>query len=104
MKTPEPEITIRQIEPTNKVLAVLREPRILIGKRPECHVQFQGVTGISGIHAVLTLDQGRWHVTDPGAARGVKVGEQQIGYNVPVPIHSGARLRLGRVLLEVTYT
>jgi enoyl-CoA hydratase len=98
------EIRIRQIEPKKKTPLVLHEPRILIGKRPECHFQIQGVGDISGTHAILTFDEGKWYVMDPGAAKGIRLNGKRIQYNKPVPIQSGAKIRLGQVLIEVAYT
>jgi pSer/pThr/pTyr-binding forkhead associated (FHA) protein len=96
-------ITIRQLAPERKAFATLAEPQILIGKKPECVIRFSGVPGISGIHAILTWTEGGWFVSDPGAAEPVRLDDRTIPFNVQVPLPSGAKLTLAKVVLTVSY-
>ena len=55
--------------------------------------------GVSRQHAKLNNDNGQWTLTDLNSTNYTRVDGAKIEPNVPVTIHSGAKLQFGRVAL-----
>jgi predicted component of type VI protein secretion system len=96
-------VRFRQIEPEPRELGEFTAERILVGKSPECQVRFSGVHGISGIHAIIEWRSDRLWVTDPGARNPVELDGAVIPYKTPLPVTSGNKLKLGHIVIEVSF-
>jgi pSer/pThr/pTyr-binding forkhead associated (FHA) protein len=57
--------------------------------------------GVSRSHAVVTLNQGRYYVTDLNSANGTFVGELRVDPQAPMPWAPGQRLRIGAVSIQL---
>jgi hypothetical protein len=104
-ETPAPEfrtLRVRQLEPRIEDLGSFESVRLRIGK-PECEVRLPYAVGISGVHAVLEWKAAKLWITDPGARQPVEIDGAILPYQRPVELRSGARVRLGSVLLVVDY-
>lgn len=54
--------------------------------------------GISRVHAMIMIEDGRWVVRDLGSTNGTFVGERRVG-ETPLMIHPGDRIRCGSDIL-----
>ena len=75
---------------------VLR-PGTIVGRRPNSGIHFND-TFMSGEHARLTLQDGRWWVADLGSTNGTFVNGARI--DRPTPLANGAEIRFGRISLR----
>jgi pSer/pThr/pTyr-binding forkhead associated (FHA) protein len=89
-------VTFTLIEPRSEPLGQVRKQEMVIGKRPTCDVRLNGVSGISGRHAILRWRDGTLWASDQDSAEGVTVDGVQIPMHQQLSILSGARLGLGK--------
>ncbi len=54
--------------------------------------------GISRVHAMILVEDGRWVVRDLGSTNGTFVGERRVG-DLPLMLHPGDRIRCGSDVL-----
>ena len=64
-----------------------------IGRQPQNHLVLND-TAVSGYHARLFWDRGRYWLEDLDSTNGTYVNNQRI--HAPVTLHSGAEIRIGR--------
>jgi pSer/pThr/pTyr-binding forkhead associated (FHA) protein len=75
-------------------------PRIVIGRGDGCEVRLPDPS-VSGRHASLRQHGGSFLLVDEGSTNGTFLGEVRLSPHAPRVIESGARVRVGRVWLEL---
>lgn len=76
----------------------LREAGVLIGRNPECALVLDDEFA-SGRHARIIRGQDGWYVEDLGSTNGTFLGQYRVGD--PVPVETGASIRIGRTVIEL---
>ena len=76
----------------------LREAGVLIGRNPECALVLDDEFA-SGRHARIIRGQAGWYVEDLGSTNGTFLGQYRVGD--PVPVETGASIRIGRTVIEL---
>jgi pSer/pThr/pTyr-binding forkhead associated (FHA) protein len=56
--------------------------------------------GVSRLHAVIAVRQGRVTVTDLGSANGTRVNRERISAHIPHPLRHGDLLTLGTLKIQ----
>ena len=74
-------------------------PGAVVGRRPASDIHLND-TFISGEHARLTLNEGRWWVADLGSTNGTFVNGVRI--DRPTPLADGDEVRFGRIRARFT--
>ena len=70
--------------------------RIGRGTQQQNDLTLQEDTSVSRSHAVITLEGGRFTITDLGSANGTRVDGVRITAQQPYPLHAGAVILLGK--------
>ena len=58
-------------------------------------VQVDNRVGVSGKHATITFDQGRFFIVDQKSTYGTTLNDQRLAPNTPTPLTEGALIGLG---------
>ncbi len=76
----------------------LNKAEITLGRAESCDVGLFGDAGVSGLHARILRQGGRYLIADAGSAGGTFVNDVEI--QGPTPLRSGDRIRMGASLLR----
>jgi diguanylate cyclase (GGDEF)-like protein len=75
------------------VVVKLRPQGTVVGRAVDTDLVLDD-DGVSRVHCMLLLEDGRWMVRDLGSTNGTFVGERTVG-NTPLALREGDRIRLG---------
>jgi len=68
------------------------QPSIIVGRSPDSHLPFASEKGVSGRHAEIVQEGGRFEVVDHNSTNGTFVNEERVTRRVLVP---GDKIRFG---------
>jgi len=59
--------------------------------------------GVSRVHAALRRDRGQVFLIDLGSTNGTRLNGQQVPAHQPAPVASGDEIRLGKLLMRISF-
>jgi FHA domain-containing protein len=59
--------------------------------------------GVSRVHAALRCERGRVYLIDLGSTNGTRLNGQPVPAHQPAPVASGDEIRLGKLLLRISF-
>jgi pSer/pThr/pTyr-binding forkhead associated (FHA) protein len=59
--------------------------------------------GVSRVHAALRRDRGQVFLIDLGSTNGTRLNGMQVPAHQPAPVASGDEIRLGKLLMRITF-
>ncbi len=68
------------------------QPRIVIGRAPDCHLVYDQEKGVSGHHCEIREVDGEFHLVDNASTNGLFVGDERVSSRV---LRSGDLVRFG---------